>query len=111
MRNYNKQTKSNRGKKWQPEFETTGYMMFTVEGTVQSVKNDEDNGCDYLQFYLDNPIVDDNINSISITVDWNLPEVFEGNRVKITGFIRSFYNSDIKRVIYGFDAKEVEVIG
>ena len=95
-------------KSWQPKFPTKGHMTFEIEGYVQSVNQSE--SCDYVDFKLDNPYVEDNINSISVEVSWNLPELQEGDHVRISGNIRSWWKKELEIVTYAFVAEEIEEI-
>lgn len=94
---------------WQPEYSSIGQMDFTVNGFVQEIK--EGDGVDYITFKIDNPYVQGNINTIDVEVSWEgFPQLEEGDHVNIFGMIRSWWNSDIKRVTYSFVAEQVEVI-
>lgn len=107
MRNNNYGRRSN--KSWEPEFSTKGQMDFTVNGFVQEIK--EGDGVDYVAFKIDNPYVQNNINTIDVEVNWEgFPQLEKGDHVNIFGMIRSWWNSDIKRVTYSFIAEQVEVI-
>jgi hypothetical protein len=107
MRNNNYGRRSN--KSWAPEFSTKGQMDFTVNGFVQEIK--EGDGVDYVAFKIDNPYVQNNINTIDVEVNWEgFPQLEKGDHVNIFGMIRSWWNSDIKRVTYSFIAEQVEVI-
>lgn len=107
MRNSNYGRRNN--KSWKPEFSTKGQMDFTVNGIVQEIK--EGDGVDYVAFKIDNPYVQNNINTIDVEVNWEgFPQLEKGDHVNIFGMIRSWWNSDIKRVTYSFIAEQVEVI-
>lgn len=99
-----------RGKgKWQPDYPTQGNMDFSVNGYVQSINEGEN--VDYVHFYIDNPYVTNNTNSIDVEVPWEgFPQLEVGDHVNIMGNIRSWWNADIGRVTYSFVAEQLEVI-
>ena len=100
---------SRRDSSWKPEYDTSGQMDFTVNGFVQDIK--EGDKVDYIKFKIDNPYVEDNINTIDVEVAWDgFPQLEKGDHVNIYGFIRSWWQSDIKRVTYTFVAEQVELI-
>lgn len=97
---------------WRPKYPSAGDMRFGIRGYVQEVKHGENkNGkCDYVTFQIDNPYVRGNINSISIEVPYDLPELEAGDNVVLRGNIRSWWDADIGVVTYSFVADEVEGI-
>lgn len=97
----NKQQK----KSWRPDYPTTGQMKFNIIGYVQQVNAREE--VDYIDFKIDNPYVQGNINSINVAVGWDLPQLEAGDYVCINGNIRSWWDKDIETVVYTFVATEV----
>lgn len=101
---------SRKGKSsWAPDYPTQGNMDFSVNGYVQEIREGDD--VDYIQFFIDNPYVKNNTNSIQVEVPWDgFPQLEVGDHVNIMGNIRSWWNSDISRVTYSFVAEQLEVI-
>ena len=91
--------------KWKPDYPTAGSMKFEVIGYVQTVNSREE--VDYVDFKLDNPYVEGNINSINVAVGWDLPQLEAGDRVCIKGNIRSWWDKEIETVLYTFVATDV----
>lgn len=107
-RNTNNGVRRNKSS-WAPEYSSFGQMDFTVQGYVQEIR--EGDGVDYVNFKIDNPYVQGNINTIDVEVSWDgFPQLEEGDHVNIFGMIRSWWNKDINRVLYSFTAEQVEVI-
>lgn len=105
----NRQNNRRGSKSWKPDYSTEGVMDFSVNGYVQSI-NEGDN-VDYVHFYIDNPYVKNNTNSIDVEVPWEgFVQLEVGDHVNIMGNIRSWWNADIGRVTYSFVAEQLQVI-
>ena len=105
----NRQNNRRGSKSWQPDYSTEGVMDFSVNGYVQSIS--EGDNVDYVHFYIDNPYVKNNTNSIDVEVPWDgFPQLEVGDHVNIMGNIRSWWNAEIKRVTYSFVCEQLEVI-
>ena len=105
MKERTQTTNKQQKKSWRPEYPTVGQMKFSVLGYVQQVNAREE--VDYIDFKIDNPYVQGNINSINVAVGWDLPQLEAGDYVCIRGNIRSWWDKDIEQVVYTFVATEV----
>jgi hypothetical protein len=92
-------------KDFEPEYDTYGYMDFDVMGFVQSIYEGDE--YDSLVFNIDNPVVRDNINTIIITIPIHddFADIYEGDHIKIHGYIRSWWNKELKKTTYSFEAQ------
>ena len=109
MKQRNSRSYGKSKKPWQPKYCSEGNMDFTVTGWVQGITENPDAKEDYVKFLIDNPYKEGNVNSIDVTVPWDdgFPQLEEGDHVNIFGFIRSWWNDDIKRITYSFTAEQV----
>ena len=105
MKERTQTTKKQQKKSWRPDYPTAGHMTFEVVGHVQQVNQREE--VDYIDFKIDNPYVQGNINSINVAVGWDLPQLEAGDNVCIKGNIRSWWDKEIETVLYTFVATEV----
>ena len=108
MRNYNNTNsnrRSRRDKKVPWQFNSCGFMEFTVEGFVQGFKENERLRLDYVEFRIDDPCEEDLTHMISVSVPWDLAELNDGDYVRINGFLRSYWNADCRKVTYSFEAQ------
>jgi hypothetical protein len=102
--NYNTRFKRQK-KDFEPEYDTYGYMDFDVMGFVQSINECDE--YDTLIFNIDNPVVKNNINTIiiQIPIHDDFADIYEGDHIKVHGYIRSWWNKELKKTTYSFEAQ------
>lgn len=75
---------------WGGKYSNEGTAEFYLEGTVNSINEDQANAVDYVEFFIQNPVAKNNICLFSVTVDWDLPQLSEGEKVVISGVMRTW---------------------
>lgn len=75
---------------WGGKYSNEGQVDFTLQGTVNGIREDVNNEVDYVSFFITNPIKNDNICLFIVTVDWTLPQLEEGDKVNIFGVMRTW---------------------
>lgn len=93
-----------------PKYTTSGYAYFDVRGVVQKVKEYPKGKCDYVTFKVDQGDKYSEVyQDVSVKIPWDLNvRLDEGDKVLISGPIKSFWLKDIGRVLLECVAETIE---
>lgn len=75
---------------WGGRYSNKGQVDFTLHGTVEQIRENPDQEVDYVEFFIENPLKKTNICLFTVTVDWTLPQLNEGDEVNIFGVMRTW---------------------